>query len=137
MRARLIRSWSALAVPLMAALSSVAAADWQGYGSDPARDRVAESGVTMPMTSSWQWMMPNPPSQAWPGPAKWDAYNKVHDLKSRLAFDAVGHVAIGPELVYIGSSSDDKVYAIDRKTGEETLDLLHGGPGAFLSVDRW
>ena len=115
------------------------AADWPGYGGDMARSRVADSSLQANLVESWRSSSPVPPRLAWPGPAKWDAYNKVHDMKSRLMFDAANHVAIGTDHVYIGSSGDDKVYALDRATGEVDWTFYTEGPIRFapwLEGDR-
>ncbi|MEE3001232.1 MAG: PQQ-binding-like beta-propeller repeat protein [Planctomycetota bacterium] len=114
-------------------------ADWPGYGGDMARSRVADSSLDRNLVETWHWSSPVPPRPAWPGPAKWDAYNKVHDMKSRLMFDAANHVAIGPERVYVGSSGDDKVYAIDRQSGLVQWTFYTEGPIRFspwLEGDR-
>ncbi len=76
---------------------------------------------------AWTYRSPNPPSPAWHGPAKWDAYSDVR-MHSMRNYDEVFQPIAAGECVYFGSSVDDTVTCLDTVTGEEHWTFFADGP---------
>ncbi len=109
-----------LAILFLLANYAVAyAADWPTYRKDIARGGVtAEALNPENLREAWVWRSALAPSQAWPGPARWDAFGKIPELRSMRNFDPVFHVTAVGTSVFFGSSSDDTVYCLDAETGK-------------------
>jgi outer membrane protein assembly factor BamB len=83
--------------------------------------------------------MTHPPRPAWPGPAKQDYWHRVFNLRSTVAYDRACHVVGSGDMVFFGSSSDDKVYALDARTGRQRWAFFTEGPirlAPFVSADK-
>lgn len=106
----------------------VTGADWPTYMADPSRSGVTTDSLPPILTTTWTFRSLYPPRPAWQGEAKWDGYNKVYDMKARQIFDRAFHVAIGEDLVFFGSSADDKIYALEAATGREVWSQYTEGP---------
>lgn len=124
------------AITLYAALAFVgvcltAQADWLTYRGDNARSGISTDALSVPLTNTWTFQSKHPPEPAWKGEAKWDGWNKVYDLKSRQTFDYAFQVVLADDLVYFGSSADDKVYCLDAKSGREQWSFFTEGPVRF------
>jgi len=125
---------SALAV--IASLSGVTttttdAADWPTYQQNHARTAVTLDKLAFPLERSWAHQSRSVPHLAWPGPAKWDGYHKIRGLKDRMTFDRAYHVVVAGGSAYFGSSSDDKVYCLDTKSGKTRWTFFTEGPVRF------
>ncbi|NOZ19904.1 MAG: PQQ-like beta-propeller repeat protein, partial [Planctomycetes bacterium] len=94
-------------------LGVVAAADWPTYLHDNHRSGVTAEQPAMPLGEQWTFIARYAPQPAWPEPQA---------KPSRVRFDTAYHV------LYFGSSADNKVYALDAKTGEERWAAFTGGP---------
>lgn len=112
----------------MLALSPAIAEDWPTYARDSARSAVTPEKLPAELEQRWVYQSPQPPHQAWPGPAKWDGYNKVYNLADRMVFDKVFQVAVAGDRVFFGSSVDDKIYCKNAKTGETIWQFFTEGP---------
>ena len=106
-------------------------ADWPTYRGDNARSGSTSEAIALPLNNSWTFQSKHKPEPAWKGEAKWDGWNKVYDLKSRQTFDYAFQVALVGDSVFFGSSSDDKVYCLDAKTGKEQWSFFTEGPVRF------
>jgi outer membrane protein assembly factor BamB len=106
----------------------VAASDWPTYAGNYARGAATTDTLELPLAQVWSYHAPTPPTQAWPGPAKWDGWSKTFGLKDRMIFDRALHVAVVGESVFFGSSVDDKVYCLDAATGDERWSFFTEGP---------
>ncbi len=103
--------------------------EWSSQRGDLGRR--GHSGEELDATQleqSWIWTGKQPPSPAWPGPARWDAFARLAGLKSMRNYDPVFHVSSEGGRVYFGSSSDDAVHCLDAATGEERWLFRSGGP---------
>jgi hypothetical protein len=109
----------------------LAAEDWPTYRHDISRSGVTSEEIKPPLEKQWEFSTPNPPLRAWPGPARRDGWHKVDNLKPRVIFDWAYHIVIAGDNVLFGSSSDDKVYCLDRDTGEENWTNFANGPIRF------
>ncbi len=119
-----------LAILFLLANYAVAyAADWPTYRKDIARGGVtAEALNPENLREAWVWRSALAPSQAWPGPARWDAFGKIPELRSMRNFDPVFHVTAVGTSVFFGSSSDDTVYCLDAETGKPRWTFTTQGP---------
>ncbi|MAF11292.1 hypothetical protein CMK11_12645 [Candidatus Poribacteria bacterium] len=109
-------------------VGGAAADDWPTYARDYARGAATTESLELPLTEAWVYHAPTPPTQAWPGPAKWDGWSKTFGLKDRMMFDKALDVAVVGESVFFGSSVDDKVYCLDAATGDERWSVFTEGP---------
>ncbi len=112
-------------------LSVPALADWPTYRGDNARSGISKDSLSIPLNEAWTFQSKHQPDPAWKGEAKWDGWNKVYDLKSRQTFDYAFQVVCADNLVYFGSSADDKVYCLDAKSGREQWTFFTEGPVRF------
>ncbi|MCB9770576.1 MAG: PQQ-binding-like beta-propeller repeat protein [Candidatus Omnitrophica bacterium] len=104
------------------------AGSWPTHRADTSRSGVTEEQLKFPLKESWVFESKYPPQPAWSGPARRDGWHKTENLKPRVIFDWAYHVVADEDSVYFGSSSDDKVYCLDSKTGEERWAYYTDGP---------
>jgi len=108
--------------------NSLSADDWPTYRRDFARSGKTTERLNPFLEEKWVWNSRFRPRPAWDEPAKWDGWHRVYGLKNRQEFDKTFHVAVVGELVYFGSSAEDKVYCLNLKTGEEKWRFYTEGP---------
>ena len=102
---------------------------WRTYRKDSQRTGVVESRLTpTSIKPAWEWQAELPPFPAWDGPARWDAYNLVHDLPAMRQYDACFHPVSDGTLVIVGSSSQDVVQSLELETGKPAWSFVAGGP---------
>jgi len=106
--------------------SSTVAADWPTYGHDVHRSAISPERLTVPLSEEWTFIPIHPPSHAWGDPQPKEVEGKLE--LPRLRFDDAFHVAAVGDLVYFGSSSDNKVYALNAATGGISWEFFTGGP---------
>jgi len=104
---------------------------WPTHRHDPARSGVSSVALAPPLELVWTWRSGVPPRPAWPGPAKRDAYNKVENLKGRLAFDRAFEPIAAEGRVWFGSSADDQVHCLDARSGRELWSFFAEAPVRF------
>jgi outer membrane protein assembly factor BamB len=105
------------------------AQQWQTFRADNARSGSTDV-VFKPdcLELSWQWKSPSPPTPAWDGPARWDAFSQIRDLPAMRQYDACFHPVSDGETLYFGSSSQDLLRAVDLSSGELKWNYVAGGP---------
>ncbi len=108
------------------------AADWPTYRHDNARTGGTSESLTAPLSLQWIYTPAHSPRPAWSGPAK--RPREGFELLHRVIFDDAFQVAAVGNTVYFGSSSDDKVYALDTVTGRERWSFFTGGPVRLAPV---
>ncbi|MHC4643291.1 MAG: outer membrane protein assembly factor BamB family protein, partial [Planctomycetota bacterium] len=101
-------------------------ADWPTYRHDNARAGFARELLATPLVSQWIYTSAHLPRPAWSGPAKRprEGVTMLH----RVNFDDAFQVAVVGNVVYFGSSSDNKLHALDATSGEERWSFFTGGP---------
>ncbi|OGV72715.1 MAG: hypothetical protein A3K19_02755 [Lentisphaerae bacterium RIFOXYB12_FULL_65_16] len=119
---RVLASCLSAAVGLAFASAPGRAADWPAYAHDFARSCVTAEALPTPLTPQWTWKALHKPRPAWPEPGR---------EANRLAFDYALEVVAAGGTVFLGSSADHKVYALDLATGAEKWSFFTGGPVRF------
>ena len=92
--------------------------DWPTYRHDNRRSGAAPEKLRLPMEQIWRYDSPSPPTPAWSGPAKWNAYAGIKGLHNMRDFDSAYHVTAVGGRVFFGSSSEDAAYCLDAATGK-------------------
>ena len=115
-----------LFLSLFLVVTTARAADWPTYRHDNARTGCTRESLAAPLVLHWVYTSVHPPNPAWSGPAERprEGFRQRH----RVIFDDAFQIAAVDKLVYFGSSSDNKVYALDTTTGEERWSFFTGGP---------
>ena len=109
--------------------SHVVAGDWPTYRNDNFRGGQTDEKIDAPrLVKSWTFQSPHPPQPAWGGPAKWDAYAKIKNLRSLRDYDSVFHAIVVGTNIYFGSSVDDSLHCLDTKTGKRRWRFTTDGP---------
>jgi outer membrane protein assembly factor BamB len=109
--------------------TSALAADWPTYRHDLGRTAIAEESLpAAQLARAWAVRSPFPPSPAWDGPARWDAYHRAARLAPMRDYDLACHPVVVGTSLYYGSSSDDAVHCVDTRTGKEQWVYTCGGP---------
>jgi outer membrane protein assembly factor BamB len=104
------------------------AGDWPTFAHDASHSLTSGDDVSVPLAEAWVVRSSRPPTPAWDEPATWDGWNKHYDLRNRVAFDKVFHVAAAARRVWFGSSSDDRVVCLDAASGKTLWQFITDGP---------
>ncbi len=105
--------------------------DWPTFMHDNHRSGVTGEKLAPPLGESWVFKAVRPPEPAWPPPAKQDFYHHHDDLRETVAYDRAFQVVGAGDTVFFGSSADDKVYALDARTGRQRWTFFTEGPVRF------
>jgi len=105
---------------------STRADDWPMYRHDSRRSGISTEQLGPPLAEEWVFESTWPPSHAWGDPQAKPLERKLELPKMR--FDDAFHVAAVGDRVYFGSSSDNKIYALDAGTGRILWDFYTDGP---------
>ena len=114
------------ALSLVILVQAALADDWPTFGHDGRRSAVSTENLRAPLSEDWVFTPTYPPSHAWGDPQPKPVEGNFE--LPRLRFDDAFHVAAVGDLIYFGSSSDTKVYALDAKTGETRWQFCTDGP---------
>jgi len=95
---------------------------WMTYRHDNARSGVTSSSLDTPLSLHWTFKPTHPPKPAWPKPG---------EEMERMHFDNAYHVIAAKGMVYFGSSVDNKIYALNAKTGKIQWTFFTEGPVRF------
>ena len=113
---------------ILAAVPFFTAADWPTYRGDVHRSGIAKESLAAPLYRQWSFHVSHAPRPAWPAPANEDVANRLRDLRAVVAYDRAFEPVIGGDMVFFGSSADDKVYALDATSGAVRWTFITGGP---------
>ncbi|MCK4294941.1 MAG: PQQ-binding-like beta-propeller repeat protein [Planctomycetes bacterium] len=102
--------------------------DWPTFNHDNHRSGLTGERLQLPLKQAWVFKAPHRPAPAWPPPAKHDFWHRHHNLRATVTYDRVFHVVGAGEMLYFGSSADDKVYALDALTGRPRWTFFTEGP---------
>ncbi len=125
--------WVAIAAVLFLGLASVSSAQqravgdsWPTYLGDMGRSGISADGVEVPLDRHWQYRPPGEPTYAFANPQPIPVEGILE--APRLRYDDAYHVAIDGGLVFLGSSADGIVYALDAATGLVRWRFFTNGP---------
>lgn len=102
--------------------------DWPTHLRDNQRTGLVTYPIELPLHLNWVFEQPTPPAPAWPAPASQDFWHKKFNLKARVVYDRASHLVSAGGRVFFGSSSDDTVYCLDARTGEQIWTYTTEGP---------
>jgi len=112
----------------------VSAEDWPTFGADNRRSSVTGEVLELPLKESWVFKATHPPQPAWPAPAKQDFFHHHYNLRPTVTYDRAFHIVGADDLVIFGSSANDKIYALDAKTGQVRWTFFTEGPVRLAPV---
>ena len=99
---------------------------WPTYRHDIARSGVTPERLKMPLGQSWVFEPRHPPKPAWGDPPSGLVEGGL-ELR-RIHFDDASQVAVAGGAVYLGSSSEDKIFCLDLESGAIHWTALTEGP---------
>ena len=112
----------AVILSVFVSAQAVGAADWPCFKGDASRAAVTAEKLSFPLTPAWEYRPAQHPRPAWPEPGR---------TMNLVDFDyALQPVAAGG-LVFIASSADDTVRALDGQNGRERWRFTARGPLRF------
>ncbi|MBA7565518.1 Outer membrane protein assembly factor BamB [subsurface metagenome] len=94
-------------------------AGWPTFRSDNTHSGITAAQIKTPLALSWVYTPAHLPKPAWSVPAE--------ELE-RAHFDKAYHVVVSNEIVFYGSSVDNKIYALNAGTGIEKWAFYTEGP---------
>ncbi len=104
----------------------VEGAAWPTYRHDNHRSGASPEKVETPLSLQWEYQPLHGPQPAWSAPAT--RPREGFTLRHRVIFDDAFQVTAVGDTIYFGSSGDNKIYALDAKTGQEHWSVFTGGP---------
>jgi len=90
--------------------------DWPQYRHDSARSGYTAEQLPARLEMDWEYRSPHAPAPAWP------------EQPERMPYDYCFQPVVAGDTVYIGSSADCKLYALDAATGAERWSFFTGAP---------
>ena len=98
---------------------SLHAENWPTFRHDYHRSGASTEKLNASsLKKEWVRESSYPPAPAWYGPAKWDAYAEIPNLRSMRNYDAAFYPTVTGNKVYFGSSSDDSVHCLNLTNGK-------------------
>jgi outer membrane protein assembly factor BamB len=105
------------------------AEDWPTYRHDNRRSGTTPERLEPEaLQEQWAYQPALPPQPAWHGPAKWDAFAGIDNLRSMRNYDPCYFVVTAGDSVYFSSSAEDAVFCVDAATGAEKWSFTADGP---------
>ncbi|MBN2312509.1 MAG: PQQ-binding-like beta-propeller repeat protein, partial [Sedimentisphaerales bacterium] len=117
-----------LCLIILAGAEGVKAEDWPTYMHDRQRSGLTAEKLQLPLNECWVYQALHAPRPAWPGPAKQDYWHRAFNLRATVTYDRAFHIVGVGDMIFFGSSADDKVYALDARTGDERWAFFTEGP---------
>lgn len=102
------------------------AGDWPCYRHDIQRSGVSEAHFNASLSLAWTFTPTAGPRHAWGDPQPKPIEGQLELPRTR--FDDTFHVAVSEGLLFFGSSSDNKLYALDAKSGLLRWSFYTDGP---------
>jgi len=108
-----------LLVLAVLAANELRAADWPMYRADAARSGYTSDPLAAELKLAWVRRANDLPQPAWSG------------RDTRMPFDLAFQPVVSGGVVFFGSSSDGRIYALDAGTGQEKWTCFTDGPVRF------
>lgn len=121
----------ALLLAVLASVPSIQASDWPGYRGDGRRSASAPESLSLPLSLHWRFDPRQPPSPAWPQPARGSLWQNLESIEPRVTEDHVFQPVASAGRLFFGSSSDDHLYCLDARSGKVQWRFASGGPIRF------
>jgi outer membrane protein assembly factor BamB len=102
--------------------------DWPTFMHDNQRSGVTSEQLQPPLKQCWVFTSAHEPQPAWPPPAQQDFWHRSYNLRATVTYDRAFHVVLTGDMVFFGSSADDKVYALDARTGQQRWTFFTEAP---------
>ncbi|MBN1902401.1 PQQ-binding-like beta-propeller repeat protein [Candidatus Sumerlaeota bacterium] len=96
--------------------------EWRCFGGDERRSGYSPDSLPEKLSLQWLYHSRHAPQPAWSG------------RDTRMPFDLGYHVVTSNNMIYFGSSADDKVYALDAETGTEKWTFFTNAPVRFAPL---
>lgn len=133
---RLARRWQRAApLPVVfgigvafALASGAAAADWPTFRADNQRTGSTEESLPQPLAPAWQFQPSQPPTPAWPPPARSSIWQGLQRIQPRVEEDRAPQPVVAQGRVFIASSSEDHLTCLDAATGNVLWRHFANGP---------
>ena len=119
---------------ILVLFSFVHAEDWPKYQMDNQNSGVTTEELGFPLNDSWAFIPQQQPNPAWPAPAKADFWHEKTRLDPRVTYDRAFHVSAVGNRVYFATSSDNKIYCLDAKSGQEMWSFYTEAPNRVAPV---
>jgi len=115
-----------LASLIMVSASIANADDWPTYRRDNQRTAISAETIAAPLSTEWVFTPLHAPSHAWGDPQPKVVEGNLE--LPRMRFDDTFHVAAVGSSIYFASSSDNKVYCLDARSGQIRWEFCTNGP---------
>jgi outer membrane protein assembly factor BamB len=115
-----------LLVLAVLAHGEVLSGEWPMYQHDAARSGITAEELRTPLVPCWVFQARQAPQPAW-GDPKSRPVEGILELP-RNHFDDAFQVAVAGGSVYFGSSAENKVFALEAKSGRVRWTRITGGP---------
>ncbi|MCE5326534.1 MAG: PQQ-binding-like beta-propeller repeat protein [Planctomycetaceae bacterium] len=102
------------------------AEDWSTYRHDAQRSGFSNDKVQMPLSEHWVFTSALAPAPAWSDPPAEVVEGSLE--RPRMRFDDAFHAVAAGGKVFFGSSSENKVYALDAVSGKIAWQFYTDGP---------
>ncbi|MDX9753448.1 MAG: PQQ-binding-like beta-propeller repeat protein, partial [bacterium] len=107
------------------------AADWPMFQHDASRSGITADAPQLSKRERWIYQPLVGPDPAWPAPAARDYWHQIRELNPLMTFDRAFQVVASEGVVVFGSSSENKVIAVDQLTGMTKWSAFTEGPVRF------
>lgn len=109
-------------VQFLFAAGDTSSKDWPAYRHDANRTAVSATPLPGKLHSQWTWQSTHAPIPAWPMPG---------EEQPRMHTDRAFHVSVVGETAFFGSSADNKLRALNTRTGAERWSFFAEGAIRF------
>ncbi|OGV66244.1 MAG: hypothetical protein A3K19_03810 [Lentisphaerae bacterium RIFOXYB12_FULL_65_16] len=110
----------------LALTATLPAEDWPTYRHDNHRSAITTESLAAPLAEAWVFRPRHAPQPAWEAP-RTEPVEGIREL-GRIQFDDTYHAVVAGVVVYFGTSTDHKVYALDAATGAVKWVRVLDGP---------
>lgn len=108
------------------AMGQAASANWPTYQHDVSRVGHTDQPLKAPLVQRWVYEAPSQPQLAWAGED--GKMFESFEMRNRVHFDDVLHVAIVGDRLYFGSSVDGRVFCKNLLTGADEWTFFTDAP---------
>lgn len=125
---RVIRPSIVVVAIAVCAQSLLGANSWPTYRGDYTRSGYAAGQIPAELTLLWTHEPKQPPSPAWPAPARGSYWQRLARIAPRIVDDHAFHPVAAAGCLLYGSSADDSLVCLDQQTGQLRWRFTTDGP---------